>query len=66
MRTPVWGIGLMILLAACGVRTNEAVSMAEAKRVVAQFGPHAFVAPPRTVTDIAMVLEQSRPDPDMV
>jgi CHAT domain-containing protein len=54
---------LWVSLGSCGARTNEAVSLAEAKRVVAQFGRQGFVPPPRTVTDIAQILETSRPDP---
>ncbi|MEE8296992.1 MAG: CHAT domain-containing protein, partial [Hyphomicrobium sp.] len=57
----VCAAGLTLFLAACSQEGSApVVSLEEAKQITAEFENPAFVAPPRTIEDITLSLQESR------
>ncbi len=55
---------LISSLAPAGARADDTgLSLEDAKRITAQMEAQGFAAPPRTISDITAVLEQTKPDP---
>src|SRR5690349_7310231 len=55
-----------VLLHACTAPptgTQQPVSLDEARTIAITTQAQGFVAPPRTITDIAAILDQQKPDP---
>ena len=56
----------LVLLAACDPDGKPAVSLQQARQITAEFQGQSFQPPPRTISDIAAILDQQKPDPDKV
>ncbi|MBL8834304.1 MAG: CHAT domain-containing protein [Rhodospirillales bacterium] len=54
------------LLAGCQPDGRPAVSLQQARQITAEFQGQGFRPPPRTISDIAAILDQQRPDPARV
>lgn len=54
------------LLAGCQPDGKPAVSLQQAKQITAEFQGQGFRPPPRTISDIAAILDQQKPDPAKV
>ncbi len=58
---------LSILLVATACQEEKpTVSLEQAKKITADFAQTSFTPPPRTIDDIAAVLERDRPDPGRI
>jgi CHAT domain-containing protein len=55
--------GALLLLNACTPDGKPAVSLQQARQITADFQGQSFRAPPRTISDIAAILDQQQPDP---
>jgi CHAT domain-containing protein/tetratricopeptide (TPR) repeat protein len=56
----------LISLSACTPDGKPAVSLQQARAIAAEFQGQSFQPPPRTISDIAAILDQQRPDPAKV
>ncbi|MCA3263443.1 MAG: CHAT domain-containing protein [Telmatospirillum sp.] len=56
----------LVLLAACDPDGKPAVSLQQARQIAAEFQGQSFQPPPRTISDIAAILDQQKPDPAKV
>ncbi|MFN7190308.1 MAG: hypothetical protein ACK5U4_02565, partial [Rhodospirillales bacterium] len=56
----------LVLLAACDPDSKPAVSLQQARTIAAEFQGQSFHPPPRTISDIAAILDQQKPDPEKV
>jgi CHAT domain-containing protein/tetratricopeptide (TPR) repeat protein len=56
----------LVLLAACDPDGKPAVSLQQARAITAEFQGQSFQPPPRTISDIAAILDQQKPDPEKV
>jgi len=55
-----------LILAACQPDGKPAVSLQQARQITAEFQGQGFRPPPRTISDIAAILDQQKPDPAKV
>ena len=53
--------GALLLLNACTPDGKPAVSLQQARQITADFQGQSFRAPPRTISDIAAILDQQQP-----
>lgn len=56
----------LVLLAGCDPDGKPAVSLQQARQIAADFQGQSFQPPPRTISDIAAILDQQKPDPAKV
>ena len=56
----------LVSLSACTPDGKPAVSLQQARAIAAEFQGQSFQPPPRTISDIAAILDQQRPDPAKV
>ncbi|MBM3512075.1 MAG: tetratricopeptide repeat protein, partial [Alphaproteobacteria bacterium] len=57
---------IAVSLAACQPDGRPVVSLEQARQITAEFQGQGFLPPPRTISDIAAILDQQKPDPAKV
>jgi CHAT domain-containing protein len=69
MRGLKWALGVAFAASLMGCQPDgqrPTVSLDQARQITAQFQGQGFQPPPRTISDIAAILDQQRPDPARV
>ena len=56
----------LVFLWGCQPDGKPAVSLQQARQITAEFQGQGFRPPPRTISDIAAILDQQKPDPAKV